>query len=135
MMSLRGLRCMPVLCVIYVICYVGIVPLSSVATEFDERVKDYRNNVQSYFDRRNVSDPHNTIYSTPLDYLNVNNNTCVLEGRSRYLSNYESFVFIDGEDVPQDAVIFAGVFDLNDILERAVFRGMYLECRAPSHLL
>ena len=127
MMLLRLLRCMPVLWMAYA-AYSIVMVSSTAATEFDEKLKDYRRAVQLYIDGIDNSDPFNTVYSSKLWSLELqlNNNTCALEGGGgRYRSEYDSFVFIDGENVPQDAISFAGVFDVHEALEVHILRGVF----------
>ena len=133
-MSLRLLRCMPVLCVVW--CLLCCVMTSyTLASDFDKRVQDYYTRQQDYIysrvdwyneDKMSVLGVTRVPFEDMKSFF-MGDSTCALfEGRSgHYRNNLRGFVYPNGVGVPQDAITFAGVFDVLDDLEMAVFRGMW----------
>ena len=130
-MSLRLLRCMPVLCVACLLCCV--MTSFTVASDFDKRVQDYYAGMQEYIygridwykDKQALDDTERSLFEG-IESFFMGDSTCAFGGRSgHYSNNIKGFVYVNGVGVPQDAITFAGVFDVFDELEMAVFRGMW----------
>ena len=126
LMSLRLPLC--VACLVY-----SVTLCHTLASDFDERVQRYNDAMQDYiYDRLDWYEDGRPKIAATIRSLkdtisfSMDNKTCTFRERSRrYSDNDGAFVYVNGEDVPQDAISFAGVFDVNDDLEMAVFRGMY----------
>ena len=130
-MSLGLLRCMPMVCMACLLYCVGMTSFT-VASDFDERLQKYNSAIQDYIywretlyeNGRLVIGVTESIKDTGYSFWK-DNSTCALGGRSGGFRNDNGgFVYINGADVPQDAISFGGVFDVMSELEMAVFRGM-----------
>ena len=115
------------------VCLFYCVAISSpiLATDFDERVQGYYEALQDHiYDRINWYKDGQIDLITDRSFVDSRsfstaNNTCTFDkGKNRYSDDNKNFVYANGENVPQDAITFAGVFDTNDQLEMAVFRGI-----------
>ena len=124
---------MPVLCVACLVYFVSMTSFT-LASDFDERVQDYYNEVQNYIygriDWYKAANKELTgVNSAPLEEIEsffMGEGKCAFGGRSgHYRNNIRGFVYVNGVGVPQDAITFAGVFDVLDDLEMAVFRGKW----------
>ena len=103
-------------------------PLTISVAEDLSDAEDYMNWLTDLFQARNYTKPTYEITQIPLDKLSMDSKKCAFdEGRGRYsaLNANESFVFLNGANVPTDAISFAGVFDYKDQVEFSMLRGSY----------
>ena len=87
---------------------------------------EYIDFLEDLYNAQNTSSPHNFLFNIQriLDALTVTGETCSSGSyRGRAGNANESFIYVNGDGIPEDAVTFAGMFDLEDDLELAVFRG------------
>ena len=85
---------------------------------------EYIDFLDDLYSAQNTSNPHGFLFNIQLDALTVTGETCLSGSyRGRAGNVNESFVYVNGDDIPDDAVTFAGIFDLENDLELAVFRG------------
>ena len=87
---------------------------------------EYIDYVEDLYNTQNFSDvgAHNSLFNKRLDALTVTGERCssgAYRGRAGNVN--ESFIYLNGDGIPDDAVTFAGVFDFENDLELAVFRG------------
>ena len=89
---------------------------------------DYLEYIEDLYNTQNLRSAHNFLYIKELDALTVDGVMCASGAdRGRAGRMNESFIYVNGDGIPEDAVNIAGVFDFENDLEMAVFRGMH-EC-------
>ena len=121
----------PALCIVLLFFSLAMAPLT-LATDFAEMEAEYRKIIKQGLSSRNYSDPHRTM-SFQLYDLWLDNDTCAFgRGSGRYNGSDESFVYVNGVEIPEDAVNFAGVFDTTNVIELAMFRGRYPCVKTPD---
>ena len=113
----------------------------TLASDFDETLQRYNERAQDwlysrvdwYVNGRPRTTNIRSIKQT-FSWFPKENRTCAFGERSgRYSDNDEDFVNINGVDIPRDAITFAGVFDVMNDMEMAVFRGMFCSIHYVCH--
>ena len=86
---------------------------------------EYIEYLEELYSAQGSKNLHNFLYNKQLDALTVTGETCSSgANRGRVGNVNESFIYMNGDGIPEDAVTLAGVFDFENDLERAVFRGI-----------
>ena len=87
---------------------------------------DYIEFLTDLYNTQNLTNAHNWLYNKQLDALTVDGVMCASGAdRGRAGRMNESFIYVNGDGIPENAVNIAGVFDFENDLEMAVFRGMH----------